>query len=152
MKSEKTSLIELAAETANSLFLANKAELSKSAKTLMEISRKFGFDEAKKLDLNQYRKMRTDSTGDNIGTIINKVKELCGMSKLIDDDIPCFLGYLSRELKYLESAKAFTHSDVSKDGKATRQGGNRRGDAPYRPVSGPATYNPFENLRKKLDN
>lgn len=152
MKRDNSSLIELASETANLLFRANKADLSKSAKTLLEISKKFGFDEAKKLDLNQYRKMRTDGSGDNLGTIIDKIKELSKTGKLSSEDIPSFLGYLSRELKYLESAKAFTHSDGSNNGKATKQSGNRRGNAPNRPVSGPATYNPFEKLRKKLGN
>ncbi|HDP76669.1 MAG TPA: hypothetical protein ENN47_00490 [Mesotoga infera] len=152
MKRDNSSLIELASETADLLFKANRGELSKPAKTLMEISKKFGFDEARKLDLNQYRKIRTDGSGDNLHTIINKVKELCRIQKLSNNDIPRFLGYLSRELKYFESAKANTQSGAPEKGEERKPTGNKKGHGPNRPVNGPATYSPFADLRKKLDN
>lgn len=151
MKKDNSSLIELATETADLLFRDNRGELSKPAKTLMEISKKFGFNEAKKLDLNQYRKMRTDGSGDNLGTIINMIKELSKNGKLSDKDIPGFLGYLSRELKYLESPEANTITDVPVNGKDPKN--------PVRPRpaqkenSGPATQKPFaelEELKRKL--
>jgi len=153
LKRDNSSLIELASETANLLFRANKADLSKSAKTLLEISKKFGFDEAKKLDLIQYRKMRTDGSGDNLDTIIYKIKELSKTGKLSSEDIPGFLGYLSRELKYLESAKANTATVKHEGQKESEQRGNINRNTSNISSTGPATYNPFadlEGLKKKL--
>ena len=151
MKRDNSSLIELASETANLLLELTKIYQSR----LVHCGdlKKFGFDEAKKLDLIQYRKMRTDGSGDNLDTIIYKIKELSKTGKLSSEDIPGFLGYLSRELKYLESAKANTATVKHEGQKESEQRGNINRNTSNISSTGPATYNPFadlEGLKKKL--